>query len=131
MRTLVRTSALIVGSLFLIFQATAQIQPLRPDRVTPPDTAAFVSYCDNHFEACRIAIVDVNNYIMINILMGDHHGCGLPRFTSPTRDEHTAQRGAEAQKILVWLKANSGSRAGKTDDAITQAIKALWPKECT
>ncbi len=95
----------------------------------PADSSAFVTYCTDHLEACRSTVVDINNIMMMRQI-GGNHACSLPDPKSHNRDEQIAVRRAETKTILVWLKSNSTSRARKTDEAIVQAIKALWPEEC-
>jgi hypothetical protein len=116
-------SVLSSGILFSSIVAEAQNQ------IVPSDTGAFVTYCAGHLEACRLAVVDVNNDMMMK-QMGGNHGCSLPKPSSADPALRKDERRVWTLAILDWLKANSSVRVQKTNDAIAQAMKALWPKEC-
>jgi len=94
----------------------------------PANTNAFIPYCTDHFDLCRESVVDVNNFMMIRQL-GGNHGC-----TFPTPGDDVAAYHAESidatKAILEWLKANTASLAPKKDAAIEQAMAALWPSGC-
>jgi hypothetical protein len=110
-------------ALCFITQARADAQTV------PADTATFVSYCtDANWEACRLKVVDVNNAQMINQLF-NKHGCSFPIDEATKQSVHDASIVA-TKAILPWLRANSATRAPKTDSAIVQAIAALWPNKC-
>lgn len=92
----------------------------------PTDTAAFVSYCANHFETCRNAVLDTNNYNMIRQI-GGNRACTFPRFKSSEIHADSIQA---TKQILAWMNDNITSLISKRDDAIQQAMAALWPSEC-
>lgn len=128
MWAVLRASALTAGFLVIISQARAETVPA--DKTVPADTATFVSYCAASFEACRNQLMSIDNEMM-RPEAGGSHRCSFPRTTSTnggsTLDVDSI---AATHAILDWLKANSASRAPKTDDAIEQAKKALWPNLC-
>lgn len=95
----------------------------------PEDTAAFVSHCTDHFDECRSEVVDINNINMMQQI-GGNHACSLPATGAGDRKARHEYYIVATNAILDWLKANSASRAPKTFDAISQAMKALWPSEC-
>lgn len=104
----------------------------------PPDSAAFVSYCDSHLEDCREAVVEVNNRELLkNIhIVGDSQNtvahvrvCTLPK-AGGTLDERKTLHREQTITIVNWLKTHNAERRPKTSDAILQAMAALWPKEC-
>jgi hypothetical protein len=95
----------------------------------PTDTTAFLSYCDSNLEACRLAVVDVNNIMMMR-QMGGNHGCTLPNPTTTDLAKRKEERRVWTVAILDWLKVSGNVRAQNADDAIEQAMKALWPQEC-
>ena len=123
MPTLLRASVVTVGTLLLIFHAKAQVQ------TTPPDTTAFIAYCEDHLESCRSTVVDINNIMMMRQL-GGNRACSIPSPNSKDLEVRRANSRAATKEIVEWLKANHTSRAPKADDAVIQAIAALWPKEC-
>jgi hypothetical protein len=53
------------------------MSPARAEEAGPADTAAFVSYCEDpdHFNICRLMVVEVNNKTLITLLMNHAHGC--------------------------------------------------------
>lgn len=98
-------------------------------QTVPTDAAAFVPYCADHFDLCRLTVVDVNNINMMNE-MGGHHGCTFPRPGINGREAYHTKSIEATEAILDWQKAKSASLAPKRDDAIEQAMAALWPSEC-
>jgi tetratricopeptide (TPR) repeat protein len=98
-------------------------------QTVPADSAAFVPYCADHFDLCRLTVVDVNNINMMK-QMGGSHGCTFPRPGTSGRAAYHAKSIEATKAILDWQKANSASLAPKRDDAIEQAMTALWPSEC-
>jgi tetratricopeptide (TPR) repeat protein len=95
----------------------------------PADTATFVPYCANNFEICRIYVLNVNSRTIINE-MGGAHGCTFPRPREGGRPAFHEASIAATKAILDWLKANGASLAPKPEDAIEQAMAAIWPSEC-
>jgi tetratricopeptide (TPR) repeat protein len=95
----------------------------------PADTASFVPYCASHLEGCRQSVMDVNNTTMINEMSGAK-GCTFPRPANSGLQAYRANSREATQKILDWMNASIPSLAPKSDDAIQQAIAALWPSEC-
>lgn len=96
----------------------------------PADTSGFVAYCAGNFEACRSAILDVNN---MNLMykMGLAKVDGATACTYPHPGNFHDDSVAATKPILDWLKAHVTARRPKTFDAIQQALAALWPSECT
>ncbi len=114
---------LAAAALCFVIQAKANAQTV------PADTATFVSYCtDANWETCRVKVVEVNNAQLVNQLF-NKHGCSFPIDKPDKQSVHDASIVA-TKAILPWLKANSATRAPKTDSAIVQAIAALWPDHC-
>ena len=89
-------------------------------RAVPDDTAGFVASCATNFEFCRNEVVDVSNLNLMN-----NEGCTFPHPSVTKTDSVPA-----THAIIDWLKANRAARAPKTDDAIKQAMAALWPSRC-
>src|SRR5450631_3522409 len=108
MFVLLRATLLGVGALLLVGQAKAGD--------APADTATFLSTCATDFEVCRVKVVDVSNYNMVEMLEGTH-GCTFPHPKGNSRMDAVPATNA----IIDWLKANEAVRAPKTDDSITQA----------
>jgi hypothetical protein len=129
MLPLLRAILLTGGFFFLTIQAKAED--------APADTAAFVAYCDNNLEACRQNILMINNMnrtIKMGIVEGKHV-CTFPETPAKpgvprTRADSIADSTAATNAILGWLKANVAKRKSKTEDAVAQAEKTLWPGEC-
>jgi hypothetical protein len=120
MLSVVRASLLAAAALILISQAKA-------DDYGPSDTATFVPSCANDFEACRNEVVNMSNYNQLSQLTGSAYpGCTFPHTGAKMHADSIAATNA----IIDWLKANSTAAAPKTDDAISQAMKALWPNLC-
>jgi hypothetical protein len=92
--------------------------------ISPDD----LTYCTDHFDACRTEVVNVDNLNSLNQVGGDHHSCTFPK--TGGRTMYHSDTIAATKAILGWLKANSAVRAPKTDDAIEQAMAALWPDRC-
>jgi hypothetical protein len=109
---------LAIAAPFLITQAEAN-HSVATKKTWPADTDAFVASCAADMKDCREAVDDVINYYQMEMYFG-RHGCNIPggndRTGTPT--------------IITWLNANSATRAPKTDDAIAQAMEALWPDLC-
>ena len=135
MTILLRTILLTAGVVFLTSQTRAE------NPKVPPDSAAFVSYCDSHLEDCREAVVDVNNMELLkNIhIVGNNQStktfahvrvCTLPKAGATTLAERKALHREQTITIVNWLKTHNAERRPKTGDAILQAMAALWPKEC-
>lgn len=95
----------------------------------PNDTAAFVAYCFDHLNTCRLAVVDINNINMIQQI-GGNHGCTIPRPSASGREASLASSKEATLAILAWLKTNSATAAPTKDAAIEQAIATLWPSQC-
>jgi tetratricopeptide (TPR) repeat protein len=95
----------------------------------PVDTASFVPYCASHLDGCRQSVMSVNNTTMINEMSGAK-GCTFPKPAAPGLQAYRANSKQVTQKILDWMNANIPSLAPKSDDAIEQAMGALWPSEC-
>jgi hypothetical protein len=102
------------------------LSPAKAEETAPADTAAFISYCEDHFETCRLTVVTINNKTLVNLLVGNHHGCIFPAKPGNMR----ADSAVATKAILAHLKTRTASRAPKTDDAIVAAIKTLWPEKC-
>jgi hypothetical protein len=117
MLNLSRVSSVVAAALILVSQAKAED--------APADTVTFLSTCATNFEACRVEVVDVSNYNMVE-MMGGTHGCTFPHPTGNSRVDAVPATNA----IIDWLKANEAVRAPKTHDSITQAMEALWPNLC-
>lgn len=90
----------------------------------PSDTSSWVASCDTNFENCRHEVVNIHNLNLIDTL-SDRHGC-----TIPTAGKMRADSAVATHAIIGWLNANTAVRATKTDDAVNQAIAALWPSLC-
>ena len=120
MLSVLRASVLATAALVLISQAKAE-------DYGPSDTSTFVSSCATNFEACRNEVLTVSNYNkMSHLTDAAYHGCTFPR----TPAEIHADSIAGTNAIIDWLNANSAAAAPKTDEAISQAMKALWPNLC-
>jgi hypothetical protein len=119
MPSLLRLSVLTAAFVFLAGQANAEEQG-------PDDTASFVPYCSDHFDACRTSVIAENNVNMIAV-MGGKHGCTFPRTPGQSYHDDTI---TVTKAILVWLNDHKASLKPKTWDAINQAKQTLWPKEC-
>jgi hypothetical protein len=128
MSSVVRASLLAAAALILISQAKAE-------DYGPSDTATFVSSCATDFEACRNEVLTISNYNKLSQLTGSAYpGCTFPRTTpaSPETKQTTFHNDSitGTNAIIDWLKANGSAAAPKTDEAISQAMKALWPNLC-
>ena len=119
MLSLLRASLLVAGIVLLAGQAKAEERG-------PDDTASFVPYCTDHFDACRTSVIAENNLNMLAV-MGGKHGCTFPRTPGVSYHDDTI---TVTKAILVWLSDHQASLKPKTSDAINQAKVALWPKEC-
>ncbi len=122
----VRIAIPLIGQ--VLCAASYFMSPANGEEAAPADTAAFVSYCEapDHFNACRLTVVVVNNRTLIK-LISHQHGCIIPKELG----EDTRTRSAVATKsILAHLKTTAASRPPKTDDAILASIKTLWPEKC-
>jgi hypothetical protein len=120
MLSVLRVSVLVTAALVLIPQAKAE-------DYGPSDTATFVSSCATNFEACRNELLTISNYNKMSQLTGSAYpGCTFPR----TQAKIHADSITGTNAIIDWLKANSTAAAPKTDEAISQAMKALWPNLC-
>jgi hypothetical protein len=119
MPNLLRAFVLTAGIIFIGYQAKAEEHG-------PDDTASFVPYCADHFEACRTSVIAENNFNMLAV-MGGKHGCTFPRTPGQSYHDDTI---TVTKAILVWLNDHQASLKPKTSDAINQAKTALWPKEC-
>ena len=120
MLSVLRASVLATAALVLIPQAKAE-------DYGPSDTATFVSSCATNFEACRNEVLTISNYNKMSQLTGSAYpGCTFPR----TQAKIHADLITGTNAIIDWLKANSTAAAPKTDEAISQAMKALWPNLC-
>ena len=111
------------------------ISPSKADDYGPSDTATFVSSCAENFEACRNEVLTVSNYNKMSQLTGSAYpGCTFPHTTPASPETKRASFHADSitgtNAIIDWLKANSTVAAPKTDEAISQAMKALWPNLC-
>jgi hypothetical protein len=128
MLNLLRASVLAVAVVFLIPQAKAE-------DYGPSDTATFVSSCATNFEGCRNEVLTISNYNQMSQLTGSAYpGCTFPHTTPTSPETKRATFHADSitgtNAIVDWLKANSTAAAPKTDEAISQAMKALWPNLC-
>lgn len=120
MPTSLRVCLLTLAAFALTWQANAGTD------LGPADTATWVSSCDTNFEACRHEVVNVYNLNVIDILSGAP-GCTFP---STGEGKTHADSIPATHAIVDWLNANAGKRSAKTDDAVNQALAALWPKLC-
>jgi hypothetical protein len=124
MLNLLRVCGLAICVLLIASQARAAA----PSNAAPSDTESFIAYCtDANFESCRSEVMDIAN---INLMkqIGGTYSCTFPQ--SDDRSKRAADRITATKAILAWLKANPTKRMPKTDDAINQAMAALWPSEC-
>jgi hypothetical protein len=119
MLSLLRASVLTTGIMFLACQVKAEERG-------PDDTARFLPYCADHFDACRTSVIAENNLNMLAV-MGGKHGCTFPRTPGQSYHDDTI---TVTKAILVWLNDHQASLKPKTSDAINQAKTALWPKKC-
>jgi hypothetical protein len=120
MLSVLRASALAVAVVFFVPNAEAE-------DYGPSDTATFVSSCATDFEACRNEVLTISNYNKMAQLTGSPYpGCTFPHTQATFHNDSIAGTNA----IIDWLKANITTAAPKTDDAISQAMKALWPNLC-
>ena len=121
MLNLLRLLLLTAVALFFLTQAKAATGN------GPSDTAAFVSSCSTNFEACRNEVLTISNYNQLSQLTGSAYpGCTFPAVQGNIHADSISATNA----IIDWLKANSAARAPKTDVAVAQAMKALWPNLC-
>lgn len=120
MSMFLRMFLLIAGTVLTVSQARAES--------VPADTATFVSYCADNFEACRNRLLNIDNLMRLG---GSNRKCSFPRTTSSNGGStlHTDSIAATTA-VVAWLKANGASRAPMTDDAIEQAKRGLWPNLC-
>jgi hypothetical protein len=86
----------------------------------PDMTEAFLTYCDDHFDACKDRIIGVDNINLINSIGGEHPTCFINARDKPALID-------AAKAVLVWLGQHPETKTLKTDDSITKAIAALWP----
>jgi hypothetical protein len=120
MLNLLRVSSLVAAALILISQAKA-------GDYGPSDTATFIPSCTTDFEACRNEVLTISNYNRMSQVTGSAYpGCTFPH----TAAEIHADSIAATNAIIDWLKANSAAAAPATNEAISQAMKALWPSLC-
>src|ERR1700680_4728828 len=110
MPSLLGAILLTAGIVFAAHQAQAE-------EYGPDDTASFVRYCADHFDACRTSVIAENNVNMIAVL-GGKHGCTFPRTPGQSYHDDTI---TVTKAILVWLNDNQASLKPKTWDAINQA----------
>lgn len=120
----IRSSGILCALGALVFLGGATTPPV------PAKTAAFVSYCADHLEDCRLAVRGVDNLQKVKQLMNHEHACALP-WTTKIGEEGKAVVRAQTITILDWLKSHAAMARPKTDDAILQAMAALWPAECS
>jgi len=71
---------------------------------------------------------------LINMgLVSGKRQCTFPQTTAGathTRADSVRDSTAATNAIVAWLTANSAKRKPKTEDAIAQAERALWPAGC-
>jgi hypothetical protein len=111
-----------------LFAATIVLvgNPVKAEERGPDDTANFLPYCVDHFDACRTSVIAENNFNMIAV-MGGKHGCTFPRTPGQSYHDDTI---TVTKAILVWMNDHRASLKPQTSDAINQAKTALWPNQC-
>ena len=120
MLTVLRSAILAAIALLFTAQAKAATD------YGPADTATFISSCATNFEACRNEVVTISNYNQMSQITGSAYpGCTFPHVDNIHTDSISA-----TNAIINWLNTHSATRAPKTDDAVAQAMKAIWPNLC-
>jgi hypothetical protein len=87
----------------------------------PDDTASFLPYCVDHFDACRTSVIAENNVNMIAVMDGKH-GCTFPRTPGQSYHDDTI---TVTKAILVWMNDHRAALKPQNPHSITSSATNL------